>query len=236
MNRDLMPAILIVSACCLAAWLVAVNPLVERANALEEEVDELESILANGHEDIDTLQAQSDRLEQRFDEIRRRSAFAHDTSTIYTALKRLTHRHRLAIQGIDVEVQGGGQAAELDLSNDEMPLRQRETTFAVAVRGTYRDLGGFLAAIDELDAFVRVDSLSIRPAARSERGVEVYAKMQLQALGFATPAPLHNWARDDQQGDARRVSQTAIPPTAPTTAPATAPPTGRPADDEGATP
>ena len=99
MNRQLFPIMMLVLVGCVVAWYLAVNPRLEQAKALEDEIDEIAQIIAEDGKDVQALRTQVGLIEARIEEVKRKNSFAEDSANIYMTVKKLTRAHKLAVEG-----------------------------------------------------------------------------------------------------------------------------------------
>ena len=150
-----------------AARAVYVDPREREIRRLREEVGTLRAQLGDLRGGIEAMEAWS-REKPGFDPLVGRARSARPAATMVAsfldALGPIGANHGVKTQRIDPSGRPESEVVDGPMGGP-LPLRRIDLKFRL--RGSYRDLGGYLRDVEELDQYVVVRSVSIR----SEPGI-----------------------------------------------------------------
>lgn len=150
LDRDIFAHLVVAVGLCVGAWFMFVEPIMR--SAADEAgfvVDVRRSGLA-GLDEASLLRMTNyvDRVRGVVREVRQRSAFAGDTTGIYTNIMETAEAMAVDVDRITpIAATGGGEVAA--------------TGFDIAVRGNFARVADFIGAVDDMEGFVRVRRVAL---------------------------------------------------------------------------
>lgn len=187
-ERDILAHLAIVLALCIGAWMMMVEPTVR---AIADERGFLADVRRSGLADLDDsslhqITSYIDTVRSTVAQVHDRSAFAHDTTGVYSSIMVLADSN-----GVEVDRITPGTAS--NVADAAVSVK----TADVAVRGAYADVAAFLGALDHLEGFVRVDRV-VLGTIDTEAGILIEATATCDLLSVNLPPALAAMISEDR--------------------------------------
>jgi hypothetical protein len=176
MSRDLIAQSVIAGAVCVGGWMMFVQPKVKQCNDLEAKIEQSKSAAADTGP-TEEMVRQVSRIRQRAAEITARSALSQDSSALYGMIMDLART-----QNVRVESVRPGDVAEQTSGKVPMAVARVE----INVEAPYDAVASFLEALDGLDAFLRISTVSLMPLEQDGRRV-ISGRIVCETISFSLP-------------------------------------------------
>ncbi len=182
-SRKLLPELVIAIAVFYALWSLLVSPL--RASLNEAKADHskaIEHTRISGVPELSTprLRMVMDSIDGMMQDIERRSVIAQDPTRLQARLMEIGEE-----SGIRIERVNPAKTRPLALGDQDDTI----ISFELDCSGQYRDIVGFVAAIEEQVGLTAVDRFSIRPDTTGSSAA-VKARLRTLHYSFDTKADL----------------------------------------------
>jgi Tfp pilus assembly protein PilO len=174
LDRSFLSQAVIIIAVCIGAWMMLVKPQVDEIAILESQIADVAALPQGmGQQTIQDIAGRMSELHARVADIQQRNQFASDTSKVYGLLTDLAAQHHVHLQGLQPGAPSPGATKE------SITVGRIELT----VDGSYDDVARFVDGINNLHAFIRLESLQLSPAVLAGK-TGVIARLGFDVLKF----------------------------------------------------
>ena len=180
--KKLLPELVIAAVAIIGLWSLLVSPMRERlGQAQAAHANAIEHARIAGDPELSTLRlnAVMDKLDNAIGDIERRSGVARDQTALQARLMEIGAESRIRIDRVSPAKTRSIRDGDFD---------DRIVSFEIEFSGLYRDITGFVAAVEDNFGLTRIDRFSIRPNG-SEVGAAVRAKLRTTHFAFDTSPP-----------------------------------------------
>lgn len=175
-DREFIIQALIIFAVCIGAWMIAVQPKVRELSRLEQTIAENSPAAgAINQQTVEDAAARMGSVRQRLTQIDAANRLAGDSSKLYGLVMDLADTHGVQVQSLQ-------PGAVQKKSSTESPVSVMRLD--LMVEGSYENVASFLEAVNDLDVFVRPNSLQIAPTRVNGKPL-VSATFGCDVLSFA---------------------------------------------------
>jgi len=176
LDREFIVQAVVILAVCLGAWMMAVQPKVRELARLEQTIAENSPAAgAINQQTVQDAAARMNTVRQRLTQIDAANRLASDSSKLYGLVMDLADTHGVQVQSLQPGAMQKKSPTETQVSVMRLDL---------TVEGSYENIAGFLEAVNDLDVFIRPNSLQVAPTRVNGKAL-VSATFGCDVLSFA---------------------------------------------------